>query len=254
MGQLPRDPAIAVTPSMLQRHFLYRRPHHQLFFHRTLLPETAVEPRPAHPGQLTHPCCTQTALHRHHFPDLVVDACAPLLPLFWRRASILCKAPCKKSTSSTFSAKACFSFSTSLASAASRVRGFPRCGPPEFSRSRHRSNPLRSTPSSLATVRALSPWLSRSTAARQNSIPLFLTPRSFAIPSSCLPRWGYSTCLTFGVHSNEFHWLPDWLMAVFIAEFLLVSDTTYCIFCQAQNSTKRARDVTVQEFSIPLWF
>src|SRR5258708_2471462 len=203
MGQLPRDPAIAVTPSMLQRHFLYRRPHHHLFFHRTLLPETAVEPRPAHPGQLTHPCCTQTALHRHHFPDLVVDACAPLLPLFWRRASILCKAPCKKSTSSTFSAKACFSFSTSLASAASRVRGFPRCGPPEFSRSRHRSNPLRSTPSSLATVRTLSPWLSRSTAARQNSIPLFLTPRWFAIPSSYLPRWGYSSCLTFGVHSRN---------------------------------------------------
>src|SRR6185437_15705375 len=75
----------------------------------------------AHYRQLTHPIHTQAALHWHHFPDLVVDAFAPLLPSARRRASILCKAPCKKSTSSTFSASArAFSPAFTRATAASQ--------------------------------------------------------------------------------------------------------------------------------------
>jgi hypothetical protein len=59
--------------------------------------------------QVTHPLDTQAALHRHHSPDLVVDALAPESPLFWRRASIFCKAPLKKSTSRVVSANTRFS-------------------------------------------------------------------------------------------------------------------------------------------------
>jgi hypothetical protein len=35
-------------------------------------------------------------LHGHQLPDLVVDAFSPDPAVFWRRASIFCKAPLKK--------------------------------------------------------------------------------------------------------------------------------------------------------------
>src|SRR6185312_14941237 len=129
-----------------------------------------------------HPFHTQPALHWHHFPDLVVDACAPVLPLFRRRASILCKAPCKKSTSSTLSASARFSFSTSFTSAASRCPCGSCCG--RSRRCRHRFKPRTSTPSSCATAPALSPASNRATAFFQNSNPRRGAPLLFATPSS----------------------------------------------------------------------
>src|SRR5260370_17372094 len=64
--------------------------------------------------QLTHALDTQAALQGHHFSDLLVDAVSPEAPLFRRRASIFCKAPLKKSTSSVFSAKSCFRRRTCL--------------------------------------------------------------------------------------------------------------------------------------------
>ena len=62
-----------------------------------------TEPGTAHPRQLTHPLDAEAALHRHHFFDLVVDAFAPEDPVRRRRASTLCKAPLKKSTSRVLS-------------------------------------------------------------------------------------------------------------------------------------------------------
>src|SRR6266849_1269127 len=107
---------------MLHHDLLHPRPHQHLFFYRTVLLQAPVVPGTAHHRHLAHPFHTQAALHRHHFSDLVVDAFAPVLPLPWRRASILCKAPCKKSTSSTLSASARFSRCTCFVSAASRCR------------------------------------------------------------------------------------------------------------------------------------
>src|SRR6266705_2151172 len=186
---------------MFQHHFLHRRPHHHVFFHRFLLLQAAVVSRPAHRRQLTHPFHTQTALHRHHSPDLVVDAFAPVLPSPRRRASILCKAPLKKSNSNTFSARARFNRSTSLASTASRSRLASGCLSGS-SRCRHRYNPRRSTPSSLANVPVFSPCFIRSTATRQNSSPRYFAPLTFATRSSFPAKCAFSHCLTFRGHST----------------------------------------------------
>src|SRR6185369_13309127 len=86
-----------------------------LFFDGQTLLQRAIEAGATYLGQLTHPFNTQAALQRHHFPDLVVDAFAPEPPLCWRRASIFCKAPLKKSSSSVFSASTRFSWLTSYA-------------------------------------------------------------------------------------------------------------------------------------------
>src|SRR5689334_3495744 len=122
---------------MLHHDLLYRRAHQHFFFYRTVFLKAPVVPGTAHHRHLTHPFHTQTALHRHHFPDLVVDAFAPVLPLPWRRASILCKAPLKKSTSSTFSASTRFSRSTSWRNPASPSPAFC-CAAPGSRRARHR--------------------------------------------------------------------------------------------------------------------
>jgi hypothetical protein len=53
-------------------------------------------------------------------PDLLVDALSPQMFLFWRRASILCKALLKKSNSSIFSASNRFTPFNSLRSVDSR--------------------------------------------------------------------------------------------------------------------------------------
>src|SRR5260370_41492774 len=71
-------------------------------------------------SQTAHLLDTQAALHWHHFPDLVVDAVSPELPLLWRRASTFCKAPFKKSASSVLSATSRFSWPTFLRNSPSR--------------------------------------------------------------------------------------------------------------------------------------
>src|SRR5438045_91680 len=52
--------------------------------------------------------------------NFVVDAFSPEMSLCWRRASILCKALLKKSTSTVLSARSRFSLLTSLRSLDSR--------------------------------------------------------------------------------------------------------------------------------------
>src|ERR1017187_368109 len=89
---------------MLQGDPLDGRPHLHAFFHRHLVLQGPIETGTANPRQLAHPLDTQAALHWHHFSHLVVDAVSPEPLLFWRRASIFCKAPLKKSTSNVFSA------------------------------------------------------------------------------------------------------------------------------------------------------
>src|SRR6185369_3713180 len=118
-SQFCSDTAIAVAAPMLQHDLLNRRPHFHLFLLRLLLLQRAIETSPTYLGQVAHPFNTQAALQRHHFPDLVVDAFAPVTSCGWRRASIFCKAPLKKSTSRVFSAKARFSWLTSCRSLAS---------------------------------------------------------------------------------------------------------------------------------------
>ena len=112
-----------------------------------------VEPRPAHLGQLTHLLDPQPALPRHHDSDLIIDARAPALPVRWRRASTLCKAPLKQSTSGTFAAKTRLSRLTSFRSAASRdVPAEPSPRDSGSSYSRHLDNSRRLMPSSFASA------------------------------------------------------------------------------------------------------
>src|SRR6185369_8183599 len=108
---------------MFQHDLLNGGPHFHLFFDRQTFLQRAIKASATYLGQLTHPFDTQVALQRHHFPDLVVDAFAPVTSCCWRRASIFCKAPLKKSTSRAFSAKARLSWLTSWRSLASRGFG-----------------------------------------------------------------------------------------------------------------------------------
>src|ERR1700740_1885131 len=113
-AQLGTDSPIAIAPAMLQGDLLNRRPHLCLFLSWSLLLQRSVEARSTDAGQLTHALDTQAALQGHHFSDLLVDAVSPEAPLFRRRASIFCKAPLKKSTSSVFSARSRFRWRTCL--------------------------------------------------------------------------------------------------------------------------------------------
>src|SRR5215471_13007816 len=99
---------------MFQGNLLNRRPHFGLFLGWPLLLQRSVETRSTDAGELTHALDSQVTLQGHHFSDLVVDAVSPEAPLFWRRASIFCKAPLKKSTSSVFSASSRSSLRTCL--------------------------------------------------------------------------------------------------------------------------------------------
>src|SRR5262249_1982058 len=112
---------------MLECDLLNRGPHLHRFILWLLLLQGPVEAGPAHRRQLTHPLDTQAALHRHHVPDVGVDALPPESPLRWRRAFTLCKAPLKKSTSSIFSAKTRLRRLTSLRRVLSRE--FTGAGP-----------------------------------------------------------------------------------------------------------------------------
>jgi hypothetical protein len=61
-AELRRDSAIAVSPSMRERHVLNLRPHRHRFLSGLHLLQRSVEPRPADWCHLTHPLDTQTAL------------------------------------------------------------------------------------------------------------------------------------------------------------------------------------------------
>jgi hypothetical protein len=89
------DSSIAVAPPMFHGDLLNGRANFHIFLDRHLLLQRSIETRPADTGQTAHLLDTQAALHRHHFPDLVVDAVSPVLSLLWRRASTFCKAPSK---------------------------------------------------------------------------------------------------------------------------------------------------------------
>src|SRR6476661_6468738 len=209
--QLKPYPPVSVAPPMLHHDLLDHRPHHHLFFVRTLLGKAAVVSCPAHHRHLAHLLHTQTAsclsffqlaaLHTHYFLDLVVDSTPPALSLCRRRASTLCKAPRKKSTTSTFSAKAFFNSSTSRSSAFSRRRSVRSIS--GSSLSCHRARPRRSTPNSSATSARCSPAFTLATAACQNCSPRFLAPFKFATRSSFSALWGYYLCLTFGVQDTS---------------------------------------------------
>src|SRR6202022_336732 len=97
--QLRCDSSVPVAPPVLDSDLLNYRPNLHVLFHRHLFLQRTIETSPADPAQTAHLLDTQAALHGHHFPDLVVDAVPPEFPLLWRRASIFCKAPLKKSTS-----------------------------------------------------------------------------------------------------------------------------------------------------------
>src|SRR5678815_3563398 len=141
------------------------RPHVHIFLHGLVLLQCPIKSCPTHLGQLAHVLDPYPALPRHHRSDLGVDARAPDLPLCRRRASTLCKAPLKKSTSKTFSASTRFRWLISFRSVASReVAGgsSPRSSGSSFSRQVY--NRHRLTPSSFARSMMLSHWFSRSTA------------------------------------------------------------------------------------------
>src|SRR5207248_3033802 len=152
--------------------------HHHLLFFRTLLGVAAVIAGTTHYRHLAYLLHTQPAtwrsffqlsffqlfaLHTHYFPDLVVDTGSPTLSFCRRRPSTLCKAPRKKSITNTFSAKAFFNSSTSVASAFSRRRSDRNIS--GSSLSCHRARPRRSTPNSEATSATCSPAFTLATAA-----------------------------------------------------------------------------------------
>jgi hypothetical protein len=94
---------------MFQRNLLNQRPHFHVRFGGLSFLQRTVKAPATHRYQPTHALDTQAALRRHHFSDLFVDAISPEPLLRWRRASIFCKAPFKKSTSNAFSASRRFS-------------------------------------------------------------------------------------------------------------------------------------------------
>src|SRR6185503_19144783 len=117
-AQLCCDPPIAVPAPMRDRDLLNGRPHVHIFLHGLVLLQCPIKSCPTHLGQLAHVLDPYPALPRHHRSDLGVDARAPDLPLCRRRASTLCKAPLKKSTSKTFSASTRFRWLISFRSVA----------------------------------------------------------------------------------------------------------------------------------------
>ena len=91
---LPRTPGGAVLrqpdDSHSEAYVQYNRLNGRSQFHflrvRFLLIERSIKASSTDRSQGAHPFHTQLALHWHHFPDLVVDAVAPVVSLFRRRA------------------------------------------------------------------------------------------------------------------------------------------------------------------------
>src|SRR5262249_5800225 len=150
------------------------------------------------------------ALQGHHLPDLLVGAVPPALALLWRRASIFCKAPLKKSTSNVFSASNCFTsrnccckvtFSSSPGVKFSPTAVGFHCG---SKRRRHPYSRTRGTPNSSAKAEMLADTFIRSTAYCWNSSvyrPFLLFFCTLHLPSSA--KCNVTHCLTFGVHSTS---------------------------------------------------
>src|ERR1700752_2054582 len=105
---------------MLQKDLLNGCPQLQLFPIGFGLLKRPIKAGAAYLRQLTHPLHADCALQRHHFPDVGVDVLPPELFLWRRLASILCKAPLKKSSSRVLSANTRFSRPTSFSSSPSR--------------------------------------------------------------------------------------------------------------------------------------
>src|SRR5215467_11304873 len=102
------------------------RSHLHFFGLRFLGLPVAIVPRSADPSDSTHPLDTQVFLRLLYASDFFVDAVSPQPSLARRRASILRKAPCKKSTSSAFLPRAARSCWISRFNCSSRVGGSPR--------------------------------------------------------------------------------------------------------------------------------
>jgi len=158
-------PDLPVVSRRSTRDLRNRGSHQHLILHGMGFLQRPVEPRPAHLGQLTYLLDPQPALPRHHASDLIIDVRAPALPVRWRRASTLCKAPLKQSTSRTFAAKTRLSRLTSFRSVASRdVPAEPSPLDSGSSYSRHRDNSRRLMPSSFASATMRLHGFSRPTA------------------------------------------------------------------------------------------
>src|SRR5205823_6503802 len=206
--QLVGDPAVAIASPVLQDNALHLRSQLHILLHPIALLQLPIKSRPAYSCQPAHALDTQAALHRHHLPDLLVDAVTPVFSFFWRRAAILCKAPLKKSTSRIFSASSCLtsrncccklSFSSSLgvkfSLIASGCHFESNCRRQPYSRS-------RGTPNSLARLLILPATFIRSTAYRLNSsvyCPFFLF---FCTVQPLTAKCNGSHCLNFGVQSS----------------------------------------------------
>jgi hypothetical protein len=92
---------------MREHDLLHLRTHFGLLHARLVLLPVTIKSCPAHSRDPAQGLDAAVRLWLHH-SDLLVDAVSPAALLCWPRASILRKAPRKKSTSTTLPAKACF--------------------------------------------------------------------------------------------------------------------------------------------------
>src|ERR1051326_7961718 len=93
---------------MRQHDLLHLGAHFRLLDPGFVLLPVTIETRPAYARDPAQGLDAAVRLWLHH-SHLLVDAVSPCPLLAWRRASILRKAPRKKSTSTTLAANACFS-------------------------------------------------------------------------------------------------------------------------------------------------
>src|SRR6476661_4106398 len=124
--QFPAHPAIAVIAAMRKGDLLDPRPQLHCFGLWFLPLPVTIVPGSADPSYSAHTLDTQVLLRLLYASDFFVDAVSPQPSLARRRASILRKAPCKKSTSSAFLPRASRNCWISRLSCSSRVGGSPR--------------------------------------------------------------------------------------------------------------------------------
>jgi hypothetical protein len=100
--QILGHPAVAVTAAVRQHDLLDPSSQFHAFDLGFALFPVAIKASAADPRQSTNRLDTEVFLRLLYASDFFIDAVSPLPSLAWRRASILRKAPCKKSTSSAF--------------------------------------------------------------------------------------------------------------------------------------------------------
>src|SRR5262252_3314460 len=100
--QVPGDPAIPVTAPVCNRDLLDPSPQGGGCHLRFPLLPAAIVTGAADPSQMTHRLDPEVSLCLLYASDFFVDAVSPQPSLARRRASILRKTPCKKSTSNAF--------------------------------------------------------------------------------------------------------------------------------------------------------